>query len=254
MPSSSKTAPCLFDLAQSKYSISGEHNKCLLHVWSSERNVVRRVSKPKSRTKPSASQCSAWDNPGPPSSRSAANATAALPRQSAWLVLAYQRVLQRVLQRRFPSFQRRPAEHVDGPRALLRPDLLPRIAASRAIRIRCPGRECAGNSGLHRCRADLRDFVARRLPVAKAGKVRASKGSSCSCPPGHRALTRERMAHLNPQAAKWHLYELEERDDKSERAGHLRLRQRCRLAWCTAPTKPAPASRFASRRFADSAH
>ena len=33
----------LFDLAQSKYSISGEHNKCLLHVWSSERNVVRRV-------------------------------------------------------------------------------------------------------------------------------------------------------------------------------------------------------------------
>ncbi len=25
----------LFDLAQSKYSISGEHNKCLLHVWSS---------------------------------------------------------------------------------------------------------------------------------------------------------------------------------------------------------------------------
>src|SRR2546421_8603585 len=32
-----------FDLAESKYSISGEHNKCLLHLWSSERNVVRRV-------------------------------------------------------------------------------------------------------------------------------------------------------------------------------------------------------------------
>ena len=32
-----------FDLAQSKYSISGEHNKCLLHLWSSERNTVRRV-------------------------------------------------------------------------------------------------------------------------------------------------------------------------------------------------------------------
>src|SRR5580704_5521740 len=33
----------LFDLAQSKYSISGEHNKCVLHVWSAERNIVRRV-------------------------------------------------------------------------------------------------------------------------------------------------------------------------------------------------------------------
>jgi hypothetical protein len=32
-----------FDLAESKYSISGEYNKCLLHLWSNERNVVRRV-------------------------------------------------------------------------------------------------------------------------------------------------------------------------------------------------------------------
>jgi len=32
-----------FDLAESKYSISGAYNKCLLHLWSSERNVVRRV-------------------------------------------------------------------------------------------------------------------------------------------------------------------------------------------------------------------
>src|ERR1700693_412115 len=32
-----------FDLARSKYSISGERNKCVLHLWSSERNVVRRV-------------------------------------------------------------------------------------------------------------------------------------------------------------------------------------------------------------------
>jgi len=33
----------LFDLAQAKYSISGEHNKCLLHLWSPEKNTVRRV-------------------------------------------------------------------------------------------------------------------------------------------------------------------------------------------------------------------
>ena len=33
----------MFDLAQAKYSISGERNKCLLHLWSEERNMVRRV-------------------------------------------------------------------------------------------------------------------------------------------------------------------------------------------------------------------
>ena len=31
----------IFDLADSKYSVSGEYNKCLLHLWSAERNVVR---------------------------------------------------------------------------------------------------------------------------------------------------------------------------------------------------------------------
>ena len=33
----------IFDLADSKYSVSGEYNKCLLHLWSAERNVVRRI-------------------------------------------------------------------------------------------------------------------------------------------------------------------------------------------------------------------
>ena len=32
-----------FDLAHAKYSVSGEYNKCLLHLWSNERNTVRRV-------------------------------------------------------------------------------------------------------------------------------------------------------------------------------------------------------------------
>jgi len=33
----------LFDLGEAKYSISGENNKCLIHFWSEERNLVRRV-------------------------------------------------------------------------------------------------------------------------------------------------------------------------------------------------------------------
>jgi hypothetical protein len=34
----------MFDLAQAKYSISGEHNKCLLHLWSHERNTCPACS------------------------------------------------------------------------------------------------------------------------------------------------------------------------------------------------------------------
>jgi hypothetical protein len=33
----------VFDLEHAKYSVSGETSKCLLHLWSEERNIVRRV-------------------------------------------------------------------------------------------------------------------------------------------------------------------------------------------------------------------
>src|SRR5258707_15135790 len=48
----------VFDLGRAKYSISSEHNKCLLHLWSVERNTVRRgtVSEVKNRALRSASQ------------------------------------------------------------------------------------------------------------------------------------------------------------------------------------------------------
>src|ERR1700730_15734797 len=33
----------LFDLGSARYSVSSEHGKCLLHMWSEERNIVRQV-------------------------------------------------------------------------------------------------------------------------------------------------------------------------------------------------------------------
>jgi hypothetical protein len=38
-----KDGAIAFDLAESKYSVSGEYHKCLLHLWSNERNFVRLV-------------------------------------------------------------------------------------------------------------------------------------------------------------------------------------------------------------------
>src|SRR5205807_1713663 len=33
----------IFDLSSARYSISSDHGKCLLHMWSEERNIVRQV-------------------------------------------------------------------------------------------------------------------------------------------------------------------------------------------------------------------
>ncbi len=42
MPSSPKTARCCSTSNTARYSVSGE-GKCVLHIWSEERNIVRRV-------------------------------------------------------------------------------------------------------------------------------------------------------------------------------------------------------------------
>ena len=39
----SKGSETLFDLRAARYSISGENGQCIMHLWSQERNAVRRV-------------------------------------------------------------------------------------------------------------------------------------------------------------------------------------------------------------------
>ena len=34
----------LFDMREAKYSLATEHERCTLHLWSEDRNLVRRVS------------------------------------------------------------------------------------------------------------------------------------------------------------------------------------------------------------------
>ena len=202
----------LFDLAQSKYSISGEHNKCLLHLWSAERNLVRRVLDVEVKHEvlrlavqrlgqTSAGKleiCRQRDRRTPTAKRAAR--------------VAYQRGLQRIVERHFPAYvasrliTSADLERSFGPvyaRGLLR-----RGQSGFAVLGVNPQETQAsidaaltfGILWLDACR------------VAQAGKV-VVEGLKLFLPVGTSALTRERMAHLHPHAAKWHLYEWENRDD-----------------------------------------
>jgi hypothetical protein len=72
----------VFDLAQAKYSISGEHNKCLLHLWSAERNLVRRVLDVEVKHEVLRLAVQRLGQTGPGNSRFAASATGALRPQN----------------------------------------------------------------------------------------------------------------------------------------------------------------------------
>jgi hypothetical protein len=95
----------LFDLAQSKYSISGEHNKCVLHVWSAERNIVRRVleAEVKNDVLRLAVQKLGQSRPAKLEIRRGFDQRTPTAKRAARL--AYQRALQRVLLRNFPEFK-----------------------------------------------------------------------------------------------------------------------------------------------------
>ncbi|HXM60357.1 MAG TPA: hypothetical protein VN950_05840 [Terriglobales bacterium] len=202
----------VFDLAQSKYSISGERNKCLLHLWSEERNFVRRVLEAEvknetlrlavqrlGQTKPNKLEiCRERDRRTPTAKRAAR--------------VSYQRILQRMLQRRFPGFTANKLntsmdlERSFGP--VYARGLLHRGQSAFAV-LGVNAQETQGSIDAALTFGILWLDACR---LSKAGKF-AVEGLKLFLPAGASALTRERMAHLNAEAAKWQLYELEERDD-----------------------------------------
>ena len=94
----------LFDLSSAKYSVSSQRDKCVLEMWSEERNHVRRVESAElkndvlrlsvrkfGQARPHKLEICREQDRRTPSARKAARS-------------AYQRTLERVLLRNFPDF------------------------------------------------------------------------------------------------------------------------------------------------------
>ena len=206
----------VFDLGQAKYSISGGSNKCLLHLWSSERNVVRRVLDVENKgetlrvtvqrigqTRPTKLEICRERDPRTSSAKRAAR-------------VSYHRLIERVLRKKFPELtiaQLSTAMDLEksfGPvytRGLLK-------------------RGQSGFAVLGVNRQELQSSIDAALTFAilwldvcrgaNAGKL-VIEGLKLFLPEGCSALVRERMVHLNPVAAKWQLYEVEERSEELKR-------------------------------------
>ena len=202
----------VFDLADSKYSISGEYNKCLLHLWSSERNFVRRVldAEIKSttlrlqvqrmgQTRPTRLDFCRDRDQRSPASRRAARA-------------AYEPRLRRALERNLPGWTivrlttSIDLEHSFGP-AYLRGLLQQGQRALAVVGVNdqetqstIDGALTCGILWLEACRLAQRER-------------RVVEGLALIVPKGASPLTQQRMAHLHPTAARWSLYEFDQRED-----------------------------------------
>lgn len=202
-----------FDLAQAKYSVLGENNKCLLHLWSAERNVVRRVLDLETKGETLRVTVQRMGQPKPTKleiCRERDRRTASAKKQAR---LAYRRVLERALGRKFPDLTlvqlntSMDLEKSFGPiyaRGLLRRGQ----SAFAVLAVNRQELQSSIDSSL--------TFGILWLDVcrqAHAGKMVVG-GLKLIVPTKCSELVRARMAHLNPSAAKWQLYELDERSDE----------------------------------------
>jgi hypothetical protein len=201
-----------FDLAQSKYSISGEYNRCLLHLWSAERNAVRRVLEAEvkhgtlrlavqrlGQARPSRLEICRERDRRSPTTRRACRA-------------AYEHKLRRTLERHFPEFKiaklttGMDLEKSFGPiytRGLLRQGRTAFAVLGVNARETQSSIDAALTFGI------LWLDVCRQASTANV----LVEGLKMFVPNGSSALVRERMVNLNRDAAKWALFELDEEHD-----------------------------------------
>jgi hypothetical protein len=201
----------IFDLANSRYAVSGDHGKCLLHLWSAERNVVRRVVDAEAKgdvlrlavqrlgqARPLRLEICRERDRRTPSAKRAARA-------------AYQRLLQRVLQRNFPDWKlanlssAMDLERSFGP--IYARGLIRRGQSAFALlgvneqetRASIDAALTFGILWLDFCRQKSEKFVVEGLRLF--------------LPAGCSSLARERIARLDCQAAKWQVYEINEQEE-----------------------------------------
>lgn len=204
-----------FDLATARYSVSAEHGKCVLHLWSGERNTVRRVLEAEvkhdvlhlsvqrfGQSKPAKIEICRERDRRTPTARKAARAV-------------YQRRLGRMLERSFPDLRveklssAMDLERSFGPiycRGTLRRGRSAFAVLGVNAQEMQPSIDASLTFGLlwldH-----LRQREAARAVV---------EGLKLFVPTATSAVVRERMAHLNRGAAKFELYELNEPEESLE--------------------------------------
>lgn len=209
-----------FDLARAKYSISGEYNRCLLHLWSAERNAVRRVLDAElkngmlrlavqrlGQSRPTKLDICRQRDQRSPSAKKACRA-------------AYEAKLRRALERKFPGFSIvRLTSRVDlgksfGP--IYARGLIRRGQSAFAIlgvneketQASIDAALTFGILWLDACRSQV-----SQSPRDRGHSAIWVEGLHLFVPAGSSALVRERMANLNRNAAKWALFEFCERED-----------------------------------------
>lgn len=233
----------LFDFAQARYAVSTEHGKCVLHLWSDERNAVRRVVGSELKSGVLRLAVQRFGQSRPQTLELCRDRDQRTPTAKKATRSAYRRLLERTLTQHFPGHKpERFSSAMDleksfGP--IYTRGLLHRgNSAFAVLGVNANEMQASIDAAL--------TFGLLWLDHCRQGTRLVIEGLKLFLPPGSSAIARERMAHLNHAAAKFALYELHERDLALE---EIDCRDRgniaTRLVRC--PDETAARDRFAAQ-------
>ena len=207
----------LFEMQTARYALSAEHGRCVLHLWSEERNLVRTVTDLAARKNVLRLETRRFGQSKPQTLQLVPDRDTRTPTTREASRKKYLRLLERVMTRSFPDFtldslgNAMDLEHSFGPAyargALVRGPKAWAVIAVNAEETQATidGALTLGILWLAYCREH-------------SGGRRVFEGLKVIVPAGAAAVTRGRMAWLNPALAKWELYELDERCEMLESA------------------------------------
>jgi hypothetical protein len=205
----------LFDMATAHYSLSTEHARCVLHLWSEERNMVRTVVGLESRKETLRIRVRRLGMQRPQSIEVVRDRDQRTPATRALSRTRYLRLLERLLIRRFNEYKveslrsAMDLEHSFGP------------AYARGLLVR--GQQCWALIGVNAEESQAIIDGVLTLGILWlaycrehcAGK-RVCQGLKVLLPAGCSDTTRARMAWLNRDLAQWELYEVAAGNDDLE--------------------------------------
>lgn len=203
----------LFDMRQSRYSVSSEHGRCVLHLWSEERNIIRTVVGIEERKSSLRLTTTRLGAPRPEKLELVEDSERRTPTTRDTQRSRYVRLLERTMLRSFPEYK------PDGFRSAMDLEHSFGPAYARGVLLR-------GSSAWAVIGANQEESSATLDGVLTLGILwldycrehgserRVFEGLRIILPPGAERTTRLRMAWLHREAAKWELYTLDESSEQ----------------------------------------
>jgi hypothetical protein len=202
----------LFDMREAKYALSAEHNRCTVHFWSEQRNLVRRIVGSELRKKSLRLSVLKFGQTKPTLLELAGDRDRRTPTSREQTRVRYVKIVERALLREFPEWT------PDGFRTAMDLERSFGPAYARGLLVR--GQKAWAVIGVNEDESPatiegILTFGILWLQVCReAATKRVVEGLKVVVPRGMATLTLARMAWLKGSRASWELWELHQRTEE----------------------------------------